>query len=102
MRELAESVARGRKAIALAKKQGVDISEWEQRLKQLFDEAGREPGPNDGLEPWILWEWRRGSIPSWRYILTKCIHSGDLRRAEYARWMLREILLDPDYEEDPS
>ena len=24
---------------------------------------------------------------------------GDIKREEYARWMLLEILLDPDYEE---
>ena len=99
---LAERVARGRKAIALAKQRGLDTSEWELRLKGLFDEAGKEPGPEEGLEPWMLWEWRRGSIPSWRDILETSIRGNDLRRAEYARWMLREILLDPEYDEFQS
>jgi hypothetical protein len=102
MRELAERVARGRMAIALAKLRGLDTSEWERRLKELFDEAGKEPPPEARLEPWMLWEWRRVSIPEWRRILRVSVHSGDSRRQEYARWMLREILLDPDYEEPQS
>ena len=102
MRELAEQVARGRKAIALAKLRGLDTSEWERRLKELFDEAGKEPPLEAPLEPWMLWEWRRVSIPEWRRILRESIGQGDTRRQEYARWMLREILLDPDYEEPQS
>ena len=47
----------------------------------------------------MLWEWRRQSIPQWRDILNQSIHSSDGRREQYARWMLRDILLDPDYEE---
>ena len=99
---LAENICRGRQAIALAKRRGMNTAEWEQRLKELFNEAGKEPGPEAGLEPWMLWEWRRGSIPAWREILEQSIHGNDLRRAEYARWMLREILLDPKYEESQS
>ena len=102
MRELAERVARGRKAIALAKLRGLDTSEWELRLKELFDEAGRKPAFEEGLEPLMLWEWRRVSLPEWRRILQESIGSGNTRREEYARWMLREILLDPEYEEPQS
>jgi hypothetical protein len=102
MRELAERVARGRKAIALAKERGMDTTEWEQKLKQLFDEAGCKPAFEEGLEPLMLWEWRRVSIPEWRRILWESIDKGGSRREEYARWMLREILLDPDYEESQS
>jgi hypothetical protein len=47
----------------------------------------------------MLWEWRRVSNPEWRRILGESVEQGDNRREEYARWMLREILLDPDYEE---
>ena len=53
----------------------------------------------DGREPWILGEWRRVSIPDWRRILTDSIEQGDGRREDYARWMLREVLLDLEYEE---
>ena len=98
-RTLAENIARGRKAIALARKRGLDTSEWEQRLKELFEEAGREPDLEEGLEPWMLWEWRRVSIPEWRRILRESIESGDQKRESYARWMLGEVLLDPEYEE---
>jgi hypothetical protein len=47
----------------------------------------------------LLEEWVRVSIPEWHRILQESVEQGDRRRAEYARWMLREILLDPDYEE---
>ena len=100
--ELAERVARGRKAITLAKERGLDTSEWELRLKELFEEAGRKPTFEEGLEPLMLWEWRRASIPEWRRILRESVDSGDSRREEDARWMLWEILLDPDYEESQS
>jgi hypothetical protein len=102
MTELAERIERGRRAIALAKRQGIDTTEWQRRLKELMVEAGREPDQNEGLEPWMLWEWRRISIPEWRYILKQSIAAGDQRREEYARWMLQEILLDPEYTEDHS
>ena len=99
MNELAERIGRGRRAIALAKKRGLDTAQWEQHLKALFAEAGREPGPDAAVEPWMLWEWRRVSIPAWRRILQGSIASRDQEREEYARWMLRDILLDPDYPE---
>ena len=99
MRELAERIQRGRRAIALAKDQGKDTTEWEVTLKELFDQAGRKPSMDEGLEPLMLWEWRRISIPEWRRILQESLGQGDRRREEYARWMLQEVLLDPDYEE---
>ena len=102
MRELAERVRRGRQAIALAKQRGLDTSQWEQHLAGLLAEAEREPVLEEGLEPWMLWEWRRTSIPEWRRILQESIEQGDARRAEYARWMLRDILLDPQYLESGS
>ena len=102
MKELAERIERGRRAIALAKRRGIDTTEWQRRLKELMVEAGREPDQNEGLEPWMLWEWRRISIPEWRRILQESIDQRDQRREEYARWMLRDILLDPDYEEVQS
>jgi hypothetical protein len=49
----------------------------------------------------MLWEWRRASIPEWRRILRESIEGGDKRRESYARWMLREVLLDPVYK-DPE
>lgn len=47
----------------------------------------------------LLEEWIRISIPEWRRILVESTDKGDGRRAEYAQWMLREILLDTEYEE---
>jgi len=51
-------------------------------------------------ECWLLEEWRRTSIPEWRNILRQSIQAKDTKRQEYARWMLKEILLDPEYTED--
>jgi hypothetical protein len=100
MKELAERIERGRQAITLAKQRGMDTTLWERHLKELFALAGREPDQDEGLEPWMLWEWRRISIPEWRRILQESIDQRDQRREEYARWMLRDILLDPEYTED--
>src|ERR671918_33246 len=97
--ELAERVIRGRKAIMLARQQGMDTSQWERYLEELLTRAGYEPAVEEGVEPWMLWEWRRISLPQWRRILQESINQGDSRRETYARWMLRDILLDPEYKE---
>ena len=99
LRLLAERIQRGRQAIALARQRGVDTSKWEHHLVGLLQSAGREPTKDEGLEPWMLWEWRRISIPEWQDILKHSAANGNERREEYARWMLRDILLDPEYEE---
>jgi hypothetical protein len=49
---------------------------------------------------WLLEEWRKTSLPSWRRILRESIEQQDRRREEYARWMLREVLEDPEYKEN--
>ena len=46
------------------------------------------------LDCWVLEEWRRTTIPQWRHILRTSIRQGDRESESYARWMLREILLD--------
>lgn len=103
MKDLAERVSRGRQAIALARQQGLDTAEWELHLITFVETAGREPDQHQGVTPWILWEWRRVSIPRWREILKVSAYSNnDSRREEYARWMLRDILLDPKYQEPQS
>jgi len=102
MRELAERITRGRRAIALAKEQGLEVSEWKNRLEELFSLAGRKPTIEEGIAPFMLWEWRRVSIPEWQRILKESNEKRDARREDYARWMLRDILLDPEYEEPQS
>jgi hypothetical protein len=62
----------------------------------LWEGLPAEPMPK--ADP-LLEEWRRISIPEWRHILQDTIDTGDNRREAYARWMLREILADPDYRE---
>ena len=99
--ELAKRVSRGRHAIALAKRGGVDTSTWQRHLLELLDTAGRNPEQGEGFEPWMLWEWRRVSTPQWREILQDSLERGDVERESYARWMLLEVLLDPMYE-DPA
>ena len=96
--ELAERVQRGRRAIALARQRGLDTSAWKRYLADLLAEAGRQPTRDEGVEPWMLWEWRRISIPDWRRILLESMDKKDSKREEYARWMLSEILLDPEYQ----
>jgi hypothetical protein len=49
---------------------------------------------------WALEEWRRVSMPDWRKILKESVDARDIRREEYARWMLREVLFDPQYQEN--
>ena len=95
--ELAERVHRGRRAISLAGQRGLGTTAWECYLAELLVEAGREPSEDAGFEPWLLWEGRRVSIPEWRNILQECLSKGEKRRGEYAKWMLRYILLDPRY-----
>jgi hypothetical protein len=53
------------------------------------------------VECWILEEWRRISLPEWRHILQESIEGKNKAREEYARWMLREVLEDSDYREQP-
>jgi hypothetical protein len=101
-RSLSEDIIRGRRAIAMAKRRLMDTSEWEKRLSQLFQEAGREPDSRAGVQPWMLWQWRRVSIPEWRKILAESIKGCDAKREAYSRWMLKDILLDPDYTEAES
>ena len=96
---LAERIGRGRRAIQLARRSGRDTSEWEHYLASLFNDAGKKPVRCEGVEPWALLEWRRVSIPQWRKILKESTADGDKHREEYARWMLRDILLDPDFDE---
>jgi hypothetical protein len=78
----------------------MDTSEWEHHLAMLFEEAGREPDASAGVQPWMLWQWRRMSLPQWRRILHESRETHDEGREEYARWMLREVLLDPEYREE--
>ena len=99
MRDLAERISRGRRAVRIGKRRGLDTSQWERHLGELFAAAGQEPSIEEGIEPWVLWEWRRVSIPLWRNILEESVFKGDIKREDYARWMLLEILLDPAYEE---
>lgn len=39
----------------------------------------------------------RISGPEWRIILQESIERPNRKREEYARWMLRDVLLDPEY-----
>jgi len=56
------------------------------------------PGEVPQANP-VLEKWRRVSTPDWRCTLQESIAQGDSDREKYARWMLRDILLDPEYEE---
>jgi len=55
---------------------------------------GKVPQTNSVME-----EWRRTSIPAWRGKLKAAMKEGRKGDEEYARWMLREVLLDPEHQE---
>lgn len=57
--------------------------------------------PHVVFMPPLFQEWRRVSIPEWRTIPQESQDWSDQKRAGYARWMLRDVLLDPDYD-DPD
>lgn len=50
----------------------------------------------------VLAEWHLVSIPQCRLVLRDSRLRNDHRLAEYARWMLRDVLLDPEYQEDQT
>lgn len=54
---------------------------------------------NNQAECWMLEEWRKTSLPSWRRVLKVSIDAGNSNREAYARYMLREVLDDPEYKE---
>jgi acyl-CoA reductase-like NAD-dependent aldehyde dehydrogenase len=55
---------------------------------------------SEAFVPWVLREWRRSSIPQWRKILAEAREEGDQDRAEYARWMLLDVLAAPPEDSD--
>ena len=99
---LAERIRRGQRAIQLARLKGINTSDWEDHLATLMEVAGRLPDFDEVSEPWVLREWRRISIPDWQKMLRESMDREDMSGEAYARWMLREVLLDPEYEEDGS
>ena len=66
---------------------------------ELLQTLKQRQTPKPDFSYWVLEEWRRVSIPAWRRILQDSIERTDPKREEYARWMLREVLQDPEYEE---
>lgn len=52
--------------------------------------------PQIGFVPWVLQEWRRTAIPQWQSVLQEATAEGDMRRIEYARWILDEVLQDEE------
>lgn len=44
-------------------------------------------------------EWRQVATPEWRKVLQEAIRRGEKRREEYARWILKDVLEDPEYRE---
>ena len=61
------------------------------RRTEITSHLGLQPEQQDFM-PWVLQEWRRVSIHDWRRILQECVGTGDGPRADYARWMLKEVL----------
>lgn len=47
-------------------------------------------------EYFLYQTWRKVAIPEWRRILKEAIERKQAHRENYARWVLRDILLDPE------
>ncbi len=71
------------------------IEELHRHKEQILAELSWER--RSAHECWLLEEWRRVSIPAWRRILRESREKNDKGREEYARWMLKEMLQDPEY-----
>ena len=83
-------IERGVTAITMARQHGDPIPpSWVEALDQLVE-----------LEvsswPWMLQQWRIASIPAWKRIRAVAESECDQKRLDYAWWMLREVLLDPE------
>ena len=74
------------------------MTELKEAKSEILTELRREL--KEQAECWLLEEWRRISLPEWRQILEESIKARNTKREEYARWMLREILKDPEYLEE--
>ena len=94
-----ERLKRGRRVIPPARQRNMVASEWERQLSALLAGGWEGPAPGDGVDRWMLWEWRRVSLPVWRRIFRESLDKGDHDRQEYARWMLGAVLLDPEHQE---
>jgi hypothetical protein len=92
--DLDNRIAKGMRAIQIAKQRGIDTSEWERRLAELMD-AQQEAASNSEYGGHFQ-EWRVTSIPQWRRILENSSADGAKGREKYARWMLIEVLGDGD------
>jgi hypothetical protein len=74
------------------------MAELKEAKSEILAELHRPSKTESGC--WILEEWCRISIPEWRKILKESIGSKNASREEYARWMLGEVLEDPEYKEE--
>ena len=77
---------------------------WEERPSDqvavvrrfLWEGLPESEVPEENL---LLEEWRKTAISSWRHRLAEATGSGDFGTVRRARWMLRDILVDPEYDE---
>jgi hypothetical protein len=53
----------------------------------------------DELAVDLMERWRQLAIPCWLRVLAESLAAADARRADYARWMLRVVLADPEHQE---
>ncbi|NQT72448.1 MAG: hypothetical protein HQ553_06710 [Chloroflexi bacterium] len=73
------------------------VAELKSAKLRIISELQRQA--REETSNWILEEWRRISLPAWRRILLESIESNDVKREDYARWMLKEVLEDDEYKE---
>ncbi len=51
---------------------------------------------NKEFDEWQYNTWRKDALPAWRRVLEEAIAKGQTKRAEYARWILTDILKAPE------
>jgi hypothetical protein len=74
------------------------LEELKEHRSEILSKLRQEQ--NTTVQCWILEEWRQTSLPSWRRILKESVEQNNKNREEYARWMLKEVLEDPEYKEN--
>ena len=62
------------------------------RLVKLKVAETRDTASRQDFHCWILEEWRREAIPQWRRVFEEAQATGHIQRADYAKWILQEIL----------
>jgi hypothetical protein len=73
----------------------IQLRESKEQILFTLKHNSRKEAQNSLLE-----QWRKIAIPEWRRVLKLTLYMRDKPREEYARWMLKDLLHDPEYREE--